>query len=54
LLVPGAFAEPGRAGAAVAGPLAESLRELADWLELDTVEIGDRGDLAGPLRAASR
>lgn len=50
LLVPGAFAEPGRDTARVAGALAASLREMADWLELDTVEVGEKGDLAPQLR----
>ncbi|GAB4585338.1 winged helix-turn-helix domain-containing protein [Nocardia sp. IFM 10818] len=51
LLVPGAFAEPGRDIARVAAELAESLREMADWLELDTIEVGERGDLAPALGA---
>ncbi|MGW4364953.1 winged helix-turn-helix domain-containing protein [Nocardia takedensis] len=46
LTVPGAFAEPGRATAATAAALRESLREMADWLELDEVVVGERGDLA--------
>lgn len=54
LLVPGAFAEPGAPVRAVAGELAAELRELAGWLELDTIEVGERGDLAGALRRASR
>ncbi|MFE6857920.1 winged helix-turn-helix domain-containing protein [Nocardia sp. NPDC057668] len=49
LRVPGAFAEPGRDTARVAAELAGALREMADWLELDTVEVGDRGDLAAAL-----
>ncbi|MGV9676822.1 winged helix-turn-helix domain-containing protein [Nocardia sp. NPDC003482] len=49
LLVPGAFAEPGWDSPYVTSELARALRELAAWLELDTVEIGARGDLAGPL-----
>jgi uncharacterized protein len=54
LLVPGAFAEPGWDSAYVVAELARSLRELADWLELDVVEIGERGDLVGALRNAVR
>ncbi|UGT56750.1 winged helix-turn-helix domain-containing protein [Nocardia asteroides] len=46
LLVPGAFAEPGHATAETAQALRGSLREMADWLELDEVVIGARGDLA--------
>ncbi|WP_174566907.1 DNA glycosylase AlkZ-like family protein, partial [Nocardia crassostreae] len=51
LLVPGAFAEPGRDTARVAAELADALREMADWLELDTIEVGERGDLAPALGA---
>ncbi|MPZ28091.1 MAG: winged helix-turn-helix domain-containing protein [Micromonosporaceae bacterium] len=54
LLVPGAFAEPGVPVRTVAGELATELRALAGWLELDTVEVGERGDLARELRRASR
>ena len=50
LLVQGAFAEPGVDLEAVAGPLATELRRTADWLELDDVVVGERGDLATPLR----
>ncbi|WP_040797317.1 winged helix-turn-helix domain-containing protein [Nocardia higoensis] len=53
LVVPGAFAEPGHDPAEVARALAGSLREMADWLELDDVVIGDRGDVAAELAAQS-
>jgi hypothetical protein len=46
LLVPAAHAEPGMATAEVAAELAEELRLLAGWLELDRVQVQDRGDLA--------
>ncbi|MET8775035.1 crosslink repair DNA glycosylase YcaQ family protein [Nocardia sp. NPDC004654] len=49
LLVPGAFAEPGRANAETAAALRTALREMADWLELDEVVIGERGELAALL-----
>ncbi|WP_431969203.1 winged helix-turn-helix domain-containing protein [Nocardia sp. bgisy134] len=49
LLVPGAFAEPGRCDAETAAALRTALREMADWLELDDVVIGERGDLAALL-----
>ncbi|KAA0023310.1 winged helix-turn-helix domain-containing protein [Antrihabitans cavernicola] len=49
LTVPGAFAEPGRVSAYVVTELAAALRALADWLELDDIVIGNRGDLAAPL-----
>ena len=50
LRVPGAYAEPPHDAAAIAGPLAEQLRRMADWLELESVEVGDRGDVAAELR----
>ncbi|MFE3443951.1 winged helix-turn-helix domain-containing protein [Nocardia sp. NPDC059180] len=53
LLVPAAFAEPGRCDARTAQALSAALREMADWLELDDVVLGDRGDLMPILRAVS-
>lgn len=53
LQVPGAFREPGAPAArTVSGELAAELRALAGWLELDTVEVADHGDLAPALRRA--
>ncbi|WP_433202388.1 winged helix-turn-helix domain-containing protein [Nocardia sp. CA-107356] len=49
LLVPGAFAEPGYRTPETARALTDALREMADWLELDEVVIGERGDLASLL-----
>lgn len=49
LLVHGAFAEDA-APPETAHELAAELRRLAGWLGLDRVEVGDRGDLSGPLR----
>jgi uncharacterized protein YcaQ len=49
LLVPAAFAEPPHDPAAVAPALAIELRRMADWLELDSVTVGERGDLAAAL-----
>jgi uncharacterized protein YcaQ len=37
----------------VAAEMFGRLTEMADWLGLADVEIGDRGNLAGPLRAVS-
>jgi uncharacterized protein YcaQ len=54
LLVQGAFAEPSVEPEAVAGPLAVQLRRTAEWLELDDVVVGERGDLAAALRRAVR
>jgi uncharacterized protein len=54
LLVRGAFGEPGVPAAPVAAELAEELATMAEWLELETVEVADRGDLATALRSAQR
>ena len=52
LRVPGAFAEPSAERPRVAGELAEELQVMAEWLGLDGVTVGERGDLAAPLAAA--
>lgn len=52
LRVPGAFAEPGADVGRVTAELAAALREMAQWLELDAVVVGERGDLARPLAVA--
>ena len=52
LRVPGAFAEPGEEPVRVASELAGALREMASWLELEDVVVGERGDLAESLRKA--
>jgi uncharacterized protein YcaQ len=49
LVVPAAFVEPPHDPATVAPALAQHLRWMADWLELDTVAVGERGDLAADL-----
>jgi uncharacterized protein YcaQ len=54
LLVPGAFAEAGVEPDAIARPLAAELRRTAEWLELDDVVVGERGDLAAALRRSVR
>ncbi|MFI6999370.1 winged helix-turn-helix domain-containing protein [Nocardia sp. NPDC050175] len=46
LSVPAAFAEPGHDTPGTAHALTEALRDMADWLELDKVVIGPRGNLA--------
>jgi uncharacterized protein len=53
LLVHGAFLEPGRHAADVAPHLAEELREMQRWLQLDRLEVGERGDLAPALRSVA-
>jgi len=50
LRVPGAHTEPPHEPRAIAGPLAERLRSMAGWLELERVAVEDRGDLATTLR----
>jgi hypothetical protein len=52
LRVPGAFAELGVPVDDVAEALAAELASMAEWLGLERVDVGDRGDLASPLRAA--
>lgn len=54
LRVRGAFAEPGVELARTAAELAAALGELAGWLGLDGVRVGERGELAGPLAALLR
>ncbi len=50
----GAFLEPGQDGAQVAEAMSTALREMAEWLGLERVEVGSRGDLAGALKRACR
>jgi uncharacterized protein YcaQ len=54
LLVPGAFAENGHDKKRVAAELADELRLMASWLELEKIEVGEKGDLVRPLKAALR
>jgi uncharacterized protein YcaQ len=54
LRVPGAFAEPGVDVGRVVLELAAELRLMAEWLGLSGVVVGERGDLAAPLRKACR
>lgn len=51
LLVQGAFAEPGQRPEAVAAELAPELQRMAGWLGLERVVVGERGEVAAPLRA---
>ena len=51
LLVHSAFAEPGEDHEEVVGPLANELRQMATWLDLDNIEVHNRGDLASALAA---
>ncbi|MFT7600526.1 MAG: hypothetical protein ACI8TP_003469 [Acidimicrobiales bacterium] len=52
LLARGAFHEPGADPQEIAGPLATNLHELAAFLGLDGVEVGQRGNLAAALRTS--
>jgi uncharacterized protein YcaQ len=50
LRVPGAFVEPGISDTSrVVTELGEALREMAGWLELDGIVLGERGDLVAAL-----
>jgi uncharacterized protein YcaQ len=51
LLVLSAVAEPGISGEDVAAPLAAELRSMIEWLGLEKVVAGRRGNLARALRA---
>jgi len=52
LCVLAAYHEPVGGCARVADALASELRAMAAWLDLDSVEVGRRGNLAGRLRSA--
>jgi hypothetical protein len=54
LLVLGAYLEPWAEPDEVAGALADELRLLASWLNLENIRIGRRGRFAVPLAAAVR
>jgi uncharacterized protein YcaQ len=47
----GTYAEPG-APDETAEELAAELRDLADWLDLDDIDVEPRGDLAAELEVA--
>ena len=50
LMVQSAFLEPGETARGVVPGLVEALREMQQWLELDAIEVADRGDIAKDLR----
>ncbi|WP_168703007.1 winged helix-turn-helix domain-containing protein [Gordonia paraffinivorans] len=52
LLVFAAFCEPAHDRGVVAQRLLADLRDLAAWLDLDDVSVGERGDLVRDLKAA--
>jgi uncharacterized protein len=49
LIVPAAWKEPGVPDDEVVAELAAELREMARWLELDRIVVGERGDLSSAL-----
>jgi hypothetical protein len=51
--VQGAFVEPGHDRKRVAAELARELERLRTWLELDRIDVADRGNLARQLRVES-
>jgi len=50
LMVQSAFLEPKQTAKRVAPGLADELRLMQRWLELDRIEVGQRGNLAAQLR----
>jgi len=50
LMVRSGFLEPGQHARSVAADLAAELRQMQAWLELDGIEVIERGDLAATLR----
>ena len=50
LMVQSAFLEPAHDARRVVPDLAGELRQMQTWLELDRIEVADRGDLAPSLR----
>jgi uncharacterized protein YcaQ len=50
LMVQSAFLQPGQDAGRVVSNLAEELRQMQAWLELDRIEVAERGDLAPSLR----
>jgi uncharacterized protein YcaQ len=49
LRVQAAHAEEGAERALVSSALADELRLMAGWLQLDDVDVAERGDIAGDL-----
>ena len=54
LIVQGAFLEPKQSAKRVAPDLADELRLMQRWLELDRMEVGQRGNLTAQLRRQTR
>ena len=54
LMVRSAHLEPGQTAKRVAPALADELRDVQTWLELDSIEVANKGDLASKLRSVVR
>ena len=54
LMVQSAFLEPKQTAKRVAPSLADELRLMQQWLELDRTEVGQRGNLTAQLRRETR
>jgi uncharacterized protein YcaQ len=52
LVVHSAHIEPGRGESEVASALADELRAVAEWLSLESIAVGRKGDLARSLKRA--
>ena len=50
LMVRSAFLEPGQTAQHVVPELISELHRMQEWLELDRIEVSERGDLARMLR----
>ena len=50
----GAFLEPGQDPRRVVPDLASELRQMQSWLELESIEVSERGDLGAMLRGSLR
>ena len=54
LMVQSAFLEPGQDARRVVPDLTSEFRQMQAWLELDRIEVAERGDLAAKLRKSVR
>jgi uncharacterized protein YcaQ len=54
LIVQSAFLEPGQDARRVVPDLTSELRQMQAWLQLDRIEVVERGDLAARLRRSVR
>jgi uncharacterized protein YcaQ len=54
LMVQSAFLEKGQDGKRVAAELADELRDMQTWLEMDSIEVASRGNLSAKLKRTLR